>query len=377
MVMPIFFLAFLLVLSPEEIFAEEIRYSEKNVSFKDFTLELPLGLEAEKFYVPADNPMTRDKVELGRALFFDDRLSRDDTVSCSTCHSPENTFTDNLPSSMGIDMQEGDRSAPTIINRAFSREQFWDGRAESLEEQAKEPLINPVEMGMPSHDAVVEKVGSIKGYREWFRSVFGRDVNIDDLARAIASFERTVVSGDSRMDRFNSGDRALFTEAEKRGFELFQGKARCIQCHNGFNFTDEKYHNIGVGWDTGRIDLGRYMVTGKMEHIGAFKTPTLRDIAATEPYMHDGSIKTLEEVIIFYDEGGFGNPFLDIEMKRSTMSLEQMLDSTDKKESAEPDSIIGAKLNLSAQEKADLLLFLKTLNGRGWQNAVAPDSFPE
>ncbi|MFQ5430996.1 MAG: cytochrome-c peroxidase [Nitrospinota bacterium] len=375
--MSMLFLALTLTLSSENIFAEHVRFSDEKVYFEDFTLDLPLGLEAEKFYVPADNPISREKVELGRALFYDERLSRDDSVSCSTCHSPDNTFTDNLPSSMGIDLQEGDRSAPTIINRAFSREQFWDGRAASMEEQAKGPLINPIEMGMPSHDAVVKKVSSIKGYRVWFRRVFEKDVNIDDIARAIAAFERTLLSGDSRMDRFTSGDKEAFTEAEKRGLELFRGKARCNQCHSGFNFTDEKYHNIGVGWESGRLDLGRYMVTGKTKDIGTFKTPTLRDIAGTAPYMHDGSMESLEEVVEFYDQGGFGNPFLDVEMRRSGKSLMEMLDAPVTKEGEKKDSIEGTKLNLTTQEKADLITFLNTLDGKGWQNAVAPVSFPK
>ncbi|HEB72362.1 MAG TPA: cytochrome-c peroxidase [Nitrospirae bacterium] len=371
-------LAFALILFPTTIYAENIPPQREKLQFQDFTLELPLGLEADRFYVPDDNQISADKVELGRALFFDPRLSADDSVACAFCHVAEDTFTDNLPTSIGIEGQKGGRNAPSIINRAFSREQFWDGRAASLEEQAKGPLTNPVEMGMPSHDAVVKKISAIKGYREWFKRVFGNEVNIDDLAKAIATFERTVVSGGSKMDRFTFGDKSALSASEKRGFELFEGKARCVQCHNGFNFTDEQYHNIGVGWDTGKVDLGRYTVTKRREHIGAFKTPSLREITTTDPYMHNGSIETLEEVIEFYNRGGVGNPFLDIEMKRPSASLEEMLDALDRIEGlVKLESDEGAALNLTRRDKADLLAFLKTLDGKGWRKIEEPDSFPK
>jgi cytochrome c peroxidase len=235
-------------------------------------------------------------------------------------------------------------------------------------------------MGMPSLGLLVEKLRAIKGYNTWFKRVFGRDVNIDDLAKALAAFERTVVSGDSNIDKFGAGNQQAINESEKRGLELFKNKARCIQCHNGFNFTDEKYHNIGIDWDSTSVDVGRYIVTKKVEDIGAFKTPTLREIARTAPYMHNGSLATLEEAVEFYNRGGIANPFLDVEMKRSNRTLEQVLQYYEKKKMTEtglaPESEL-LRLNLTKQESADLVSFLKALNGQGWQHIRAPASFPE
>ena len=360
--------------------AEDPASSSDWLKFGDFELELPTGLSADEFHVPSDNPMSKDKVDLGRTLFFDVRLSRDNTVSCATCHSPQNAFTDSRRVSRGIDSKAGDRNAPTIINRAFSREQNWDGHAESLEDQSKAPLVNPKEMGMPSHQFLVNKIRAIKGYQRWFKRVFGREVHIDDLAKAIAAFERTVISGNSKIDGFGAGYQQVLNEPEKRGFELFKDKARCIQCHNGFNFTDEKYHNIGVDWDATFVDLGRYAVTRNVEDIGAFKTPTLREIARTAPYMHNGAFATLEDTVEFYDKGGIANPFLDVEMRRPDRTLEQMLEFYEKKEKAtspaSPESKL-LRLNLTQQEKADLVSFLRALNGQGWQHITAPASFPQ
>lgn len=362
--------------------AEEAPSPDRIIQFGDFEFALPKGLGREGFYVPEDNPITKGKVGLGRALFFDARLSFDNSVSCATCHSPQNAFADGLPVSTGIDGQQGARNAPTIINRAFSREQFWDGRAKSLEEQSKGPLINPVEMGMPGHDFVVKKVRKIRGYRHWFKRVFGRDVNIDDLAKAIAAFERTVVSGSSRFDEYMAGNQRALSESEKRGLALFEGKARCTQCHAGPNFTDEKYHNLGVDWDGALIDLGRYKVTENKQDIGAFKTPTLREITHTTPYMHNGAFATLEEVVEFYNNGGIANPFLDVEMRRPERTLEQILDFYEKGKQAEAGKKRGwqielTRLNLTGQERADLVAFLKTLSGQGWQHILPPDAFPE
>ena len=351
----------------------------QTMKFEGFELELPKGLDKDKFFLSSDNPMSRDKVKLGRTLFFDLRLSSDNTVSCATCHSPQAAFSDNRQVSLGVGLAAGIRNAPTIINRAFSREQFWDGRAPSLEEQLKLPLINPKEMAMPSHELLVKKVGAIRGYKSWFKRVFARDVNIDDLAKAIAAFERTVVSGNTKYDEFKAGAQQALNEAEQRGLELFEGKARCSQCHNGPNFTDEKYHNLGVDWETDIVDLGRYMVTHKEQDIGAFKTPTLREIADTAPYMHNGTVATLEEIVVFYNKGGIANPFLDVEMKRPNRTLEQMLEYYEKKgiekvPSPEPELVM---LNLSDKEQADLVAFLRVLSGEGWQHIGPPDSFPE
>lgn len=316
----------------------------------DFSLKLPLGLSAKDVMIPADNPMSREKVELGRALYFDKRLSADDTVACATCHAPANGFTDNLPVSSGIKGQKGGRSAPTVINRAFSDVQFWDGRAATLEAQAKGPITNPIEMGIPNHDVAVKKIAAIKGYAEWFKKVFGKDVNIDDMARAIAAFERTVVSGNSKYDRYQVGDKKALSAGEKRGLDIFEGKGNCIRCHGGANFTDEEYHNIGVGMSATNPDLGRYVVTKKEEDKGAFKTPTLRDISATAPYMHDGSDKTLMDVVEFYDKGGAANANLSKRVE---------------------------KLGLTAQEKKDLVAFMEALSGEGWRHITAPKEFPK
>jgi cytochrome c peroxidase len=372
--------SFLWALPCSRVPADALPSTSDSLTFADFELELPTGLSAVAFHVPADNPMAIDKVELGRTLFFDARLSRNNTVSCATCHSPRTAFADNRRVSPGIGSQAGDRNAPTIINRAFSREQFWDGHAVSLEEQSKAPLTDPSEMGMPSLGLLVDKLRAIKGYNAWFKRVFARDVHIDDLAKALAAFERTVVSGDSNVDKFGAGNQQAINESEKRGLDLFKNKARCIQCHSGFNFTDEKYHNIGIDWDSASVDLGRYTVSKKVEDIGAFKTPTLREIARTAPYMHDGSLATLEETVEFYNQGGIANPFLDVEMKRSNRTLEQVLKYYEEKKAAEtgpaPESEL-LRLNLTKQESADLVRFLKALNGRGWQHIRAPASFPD
>ncbi|MDE2118069.1 MAG: c-type cytochrome [Betaproteobacteria bacterium] len=369
----------LVVLFAGNVLAESPVPASQTMKFEDFELELPTGLNREDFYLPPDNPINKDKVALGRSLFFDPRLSSDNTVSCASCHSPQAAFSDKRQVSLGVGLQAGDRNAPTIINRAFSRGQFWDGRTNSLEEQSKAPLINPREMAMPSHELLVKKLGDIRGYKSWFKRVFARDVNIDDLAKAIAAFERTVVSGNAKYDVFKAGNQQALNQAEKRGLALFEGKARCSQCHSGPNFTDEKYHNIGVGWDATLVDLGRYKVTHNEQDIGAFKTPTLREIAGTAPYMHNGAFATLEETVAFYNMGGIANPFLDVEMRRPKLTLEQMLEYYEKRNDPgkpSPDTEL-TKLELTKGEQADLVAFLKTLSGQGWQHITPPDSFPE
>jgi cytochrome c peroxidase len=338
---------------------------------------LPLGLPAGGFASPRDNPSTPEKIALGRLLYFDSRLSADDTIACSSCHLPAKAFTDNLPAAVGIDGSVGTRSAPTVINRGSASEQFWDGRAASLEEQAKGPLVNPIEMGMPSLEAVTKKVAAIAGYREFFDEVFGRPVHIDDIARAIAAFERTVVSGNSRFDRYEAGKRDALTEAELRGLAIFRSKGRCSQCHSGWNLSDEKYHNTGVGWDQAMVDVGRFSVTGREEDMGAVRTPTLREISRTAPYMKDGRFDTLEQVVDYYDEGVIWNPFLDVELTRKTRTLEQTLEMYSGE--GEPGPAPKAEvqdLELTDQEKRDLVAFLKTLDGEGWREIRAPSEFP-
>jgi len=343
-----------------------------------YQLQLPLGLPARHFTVPENNPLNEDKVELGRVLFFDKRLSADSTISCATCHLPQLAFTDARQQSQGISGLRGLRHAPTLVNRAFANKQFWDGSAASLEEQVKRPLINQTEMGMASHAAVVNRVAASSDYREWFKRVFRSEVSIDNLTKAIASFERTLLSGNTKYDRFKAGDPQALSTSEQRGLELFEGKARCNQCHSGFNFTDEEYHNIGVGWDKRHIDLGRYSVSFLQQDIGAFKTPTLREVALTAPYMHDGSMVSLDEVIEFYDKGGIANPFLDSEMRRLKLTMEQVLDLYDKKTPAgTPSKQSVIKLDLTERDKADLLAFLKALNGEGWQHIKPPKQLPQ
>lgn len=320
-------------------------------SASEYRLPQIQGLEDPNTFVPAENPLTAQKVELGRLLFFDKRLSRNDTIACASCHLPAKGFTDGMPVSTGINKLKGGRSAPASINRAFSRGQFWDGRADTLEAQSVGPFVNPVEHGFINHDELVAKIRKMPGYRKLFQEVFGREIVIEDVGKAIASFQRTILSGNSAVDKFDlGGEETALSESARRGLELFRGKARCTRCHSGFNFTDEKFHNLGIGWDTNTVDLGRYMVTKNPEDIGAFKTPTLREIARTAPYMHDGRFKTLEDVVAFYNQGGVKNPHQD-------------------------NTIIP--LELTEQERQDVVALLKSLNGEGWQHVTSPKTFPK
>ena len=268
-------------------------------------------------------------------------------MACATCHNPRFGFTDGQAVSTGIKGQKGGRSAPTTINRAFSTLQFWDGRAASLEEQAKGPLVNPIEMGNSSYAAVVERLKQVAGYREAFQRVFGTEVfTIEHVAKAIAAYERTNLSGNAPVDRFQAGDKTALSAAAQRGLALSEGKARCVRCHTPGNFTDEQFHNLGVGMDKPQPDLGRYEITKQEQDKGAFKTPTLRDSALTAPYFHDGSAQTLEEVVEFYNKGGLKNPTLSKEM---------------------------VPLSLTAQEKAELVAFLRSLTGEVAFAVFAPE----
>lgn len=312
------------------------------------TPKVPLGLLPVQF--PKDNPYTPEKAELGKLLYFDKRISADGTVSCATCHDPKFGYTDGKPVSDGIRGQKGGRSAPTVINRAYSLAQFWDGRAKSLEEQAVGPMANPIEMGN-THAAIVENLRKIPGYRAQFKKVFGtEEIDIDHVGKAIATFERTVLSGNSPYDRYKAGNKKALTAQQIRGIDIYFNKAKCDQCHEGINFTTNAYHNLGVGTDKPKPDAGRFDFTGKNEDWGAFKTPTLRDIERTAPYMHDGSLKTLDEVVEYYNKGGIKNKNLDEKIK---------------------------PLNLTDQDKKDLVAFMKSLNGEGWQNIKEPTTFPQ
>ena len=321
------------------------------VGGEPFVLPELLGLEDANTFVPKENPLTVKKVELGRLLFFDKRLSKNNTIACASCHIPALAFTDGQPVSTGIHRLQGGRSAPASINRVFSKAQFWDGRAATLDDQSVGPLVSPVEHGFINHDEMVKKLNGIEGYRRLFKDAFGSGITTEAVGKAIASFQRTILSGNSPADRFDvGGDQQALAEDAQRGLTLFRGKARCTRCHSGFNFSDEKFHNLGIGWDTNTVDLGRYMETKNPEDIGAFKTPTLREISRTAPYMHDGRFATLEDVVSFYNQGGIKNPHQD-------------------------NTIIP--LELTAEEQHDLVAFLRSLSGEGWQQITAPTQFPQ
>jgi cytochrome c peroxidase len=291
---------------------------------------------------PADNKVTPDRVELGKALFFDPRLSGSNWISCATCHNPALGWSDGMATGLGHGMQRLGRATPTIVNTAFNPIQMWDGRKSTLEDQALGPIGADVEMNQPLPE-LVQKLESIAGYRKMFDKAYpGEGITTQTIAKAIASFERTVLSTESPFDRWRMGDQRAVSESAKRGFAVFTGKANCSVCHSGFNFTDNGFHNIGVK-DLGAEDVGRFNERKIASMKGAFKTPTLRDIALTAPYMRNGMYKTLEEVVDHYDRGG------------------------DVKENLSPNM---KPLGLTAQERTDLVEFMKSLTGRPMQVAV-------
>jgi len=341
-----------------------------------YPITLPAGISYDvwNYFIPKENPMTRAKVALGRDLFFDKRLSADGTLSCSTCHDPRFAFTDGKPVAEGIHGRKGTRSAPSILNAVFNSGQFWDGRVESLEAQATMPLVNADEMGNAKSDDVAARLQASPEYVRRFQEVFGGPITADAISKALAAFERTLVSGNSPFDRYMAGDRNALSDSARHGMFLFSGKARCTVCHTftaNFGamqsfpfFSDQMYHNTGVATndsaylelsrratsisregisaaalaafaaDRNASALGRFTVTGSTLDIGAFKTPSLRDVELTAPYFHDGSVKTLAEVVKFYVKGGNPNPNRDWELQA---------------------------VNLSDQEQADVVEFLKAL----------------
>jgi cytochrome c peroxidase len=317
------------------------------------TITPPLGLPAVP--VPADNPPTAEAIALGRRLYHDKRLSRDNSLSCADCHNPSLRFADGLPVARGVGGQQGTRNTPTTLNAAYNLVQFWDGRAASLEQQAGMPIANPIEMNLP-HDVCVTKLSAEQSYLEEFASVFGPGpITMDKLQKAIASFERTLLSGNAPFDHYQfGGDKSALSAAALRGLAIFQDKQRgnCATCHTIEEkfalFTDQKFHNVGAGLDAnGELkDLGRFTPTNVEAERGAFRTPSLRNVAQTAPYMHDGSLKTLKDVLDFYVGGGSSNPQLDKEIK---------------------------PLKLSAQERADLLAFLESLTGELPANTAPPE----
>ena len=334
-------------------------------------VELPLGLSAaaEQIQIPDDNPLTRAKIELGRQLYFDTRMSGDGTIACASCHHPDHGYARPDQFGVGIGGQTGDRNSPVSFNRILSTAQFWDGRAGSLEEQAQGPIANPIEHGTTHPDAVAA-IAEVEGYRIQFERIFGPEsLNIENIARAIASFERVIATGPSPADyyerlrpflQYDDEDlaeikeedpelHAKYEEAQStseahpvsesaiRGRDLFfADKAGCTACHLGANFTDEKFHNLGVAMDSENPPSGRMSVSKNEKDLGAFKTPTVRNVALTAPYMHDGSQTTLEEVVDWYAKGGHPNPTLSDKIK---------------------------KLDLTDQDKKDLVNFMKALTG--------------
>jgi cytochrome c peroxidase len=286
--------------------------------------------------VPIGNPQTDAKIRLGRQLYFETRLSADNSVSCATCHKPDKGWADTTPVSEGVGHVKGGRNSPSVLNAAYSRLQFWDGRAIDLEKQAVGPIQNPVEMQMTMAGAL-DRLKGIPGYVTQFREVFGRDPDEEGVAQAIAAFERTVVQPDTPYDRYLDGDRKAMSKEAVRGMMLFNGKGHCTVCHSGPYFSDGRFHNLGVGYANGKFaDEGRIVVTKDPKDLGAFKTPGLRGVAETPPYLHDGSEPTLEAVIDFYNRGGVRNPMLD-------------------------PAIVP--LGLTQAEKRDLVEFMKALSG--------------
>ncbi len=307
-------------------------------------IDLPLGLKAGQGEIKGldANPMTRAKIELGRQLYFDTRLSADNTISCASCHDPAEGFARHTQFGVGIDGQEGGRNSPVSYNRILSDLQFWDGRAASLEQQAVGPIANPIEMGN-THEKVVETVKGIEGYRSQFERIFpDHGVTIDAIGLAIATFERAIVTGPTPADYYEivqavqaqyddeeiaalekeepelhekylaalAGSESMSESAVRGRALFFSDKASCTACHVGANFSDEKYHNLGIGMDKEEPDVGRAEVTGEEQDRGAFKTPTIRNVALSAPYMHDGSLATLAEVVEWYDDGGHANEHL-------------------------------------------------------------------
>lgn len=263
----------------------------------------------EEVPVPADNPMTLEKVALGRQLFFDKRLSGDGSRSCYSCHVCENGLTDGLPTAVGAYGKALPRSSPTLWNIGYHTEYYWDGRSASLEAQA----IAAWKGGNMGADpnAIVETLNGIPGYREQFQSVFASDATPENVTQAISAYERTILCGTTAWDRFNQGDTAALGESARRGWDIWREKAGCGSCHAGILFTDLQYHNAGIGMSAETPDVGRGKVTGEAGDTGAFKTPTLRDIAKSGPYFHDGSAATLEEAVDIMLAGGIDNPHID------------------------------------------------------------------
>jgi cytochrome c peroxidase len=315
-------------------------------------LVAPLGLPS--IPIPADNPPTLEKIALGRKLFYDTKLSKNNALSCASCHNPKLGFTDGRQLSKGVGGMIGIRNAPTLLNAAYSPLQFWDGRSFSLEAQAAFPIADPTEMNQ-THEVSVSKIRNDPAYKTEFIKAFGPGtITLEEIEKSLASFERTLLSGNSPFDQYQfGGDKKALTPAAIRGLAIFTDpkRANCATCHTINEkyalFIDGKFHNTGVGVDgEGQFtDLGRYNETKLESDKGAFKTPTLRNVALSAPYMHDGSLKTLKDVVDFYVGGGNSNPYLDKEIKA---------------------------INLSGQDRADLVEFLRSLTGEMPNDVESP-----
>ncbi|RHW35765.1 cytochrome-c peroxidase [Neobacillus notoginsengisoli] len=285
--------------------------------------------------IPEDNPMNPEVLKLGQALYFDPLLSGDNTRSCASCHDASLGYGDGKATFEKVDGTAGARNSPTVINSGYYKTNFWDGRASSLEEQALGPIENPNEMNQ-NLDALINELKAIKGYEEMFQKAFGTGITKETIAKAIAAFERQIVVKDTAYDRFLQGEKNALTDQEVRGLGLFVGKAMCVTCHNGPNLSDNNFYNIGIESE----DEGRFAVTQEPGDLGRIRTPGLYGITHTAPYMRDGSLKTLEDVIDYYDRGGDNHP-------NKSFFIKQFM-----------------PLGLSDSEKADLLAFLKTLGGQ-------------
>lgn len=321
---------------PSSAFAKQKKKFVITVGMLDGMKKLPGGIgPLGKVPVPEDNLQTPEKIELGKMLFFDPRLSSDGGSSCATCHYPGFGYSDGRARAMGFKEELG-RHSPTVLNAAYYETQFWDGRVASLEEQAKGPILAAGEMNN-DRDKVVAFLTTTEGYRSRFKKVFGEDPTYDNVGKAIASFERTLVTPNSRFDQYSQGNKEALNDSEKRGLILFVSKASCTQCHKGKNFSDDGFHNLGVP-KVGPLknDLGRFDVTKMNDDRGKFKTPTIRNISLTAPYMHNGALTTLEDVVQFYNEGGGKHRNKD-------------------------DKLLP--LGLTPREEGDLVAFMKALTG--------------
>jgi cytochrome c peroxidase len=337
------------------------RADNRAVSSVQFEIKLPVGIPFDiwSYYVPKDNPVTAEKVKLGEHLFFDKRLSADGSVSCASCHEPRLAFADGRRLAEGVSARTGTRNTPSLLNSMFNSGQFWDGRTQSLEDQAKMPLVNHDEMGSQTHEQIVTRVRAIPEYAKPFEQAFGGTATIEAIAKAIASYERTLVSGNSPLDRYIAGDVKALSDSARNGMILFRGKARCAVCHTfnqSFPFlTDGNYRNTGVaanfsgfesltrraialsridsksaldelGKQAGSNELGRFLFTGNSLDIGAYRTPSLRNVELTGPYFHDGSAASLLDVVRFYVKGGNENPMRDWQLEAVDLTESEQRD---------------------------------------------------